>query len=1032
MTKGFHFYDEGALLERLSNGLKKHSQEVVFLVGAALSAPVGPAKHGVPGVDGVIDFIRSEFDGDLAQLTALDDALRCAGMNRYQAAFQFLQGRRGQQAANRIVRKAVEAARLPGSRIGETHYESISELDDACRVMESDTEGWVLAPGTLTLGKLVTGYPARFGKTVLTTNFDPLIEVAIHRAGGNFYRTTLHSDGNLSQTVAKGCHVIHFHGYWYGSDTLHTSRQLTQHRPRLKDSLSHLLLNKLVVVCGYGGWDDAFTEALIDVVRDEAAYPEIIWTFYPQKPDLDRSLSRRLDPGIARGRVSLYAGIDCNHIFPELYNAWLRLEAESTGPASLQSNPVRVHNTLYETLRERVAQPTVVEGDDQDRPPVVDICVGREKELGELRASKARVAFLTGLGGQGKSTLAAQYFTESQANCTFSFYVWRDCKEESERFENQLASVIERLSHGRISGEDLAKQSVGTMVEILFKVIEDVPVLFVFDNVDHYVDLESEKMVGSPDTFVSAMLGSGSKSRVIFTCRPIVTYNSPFALSLRLEGIDLEAAFQLFSERNASAKRDEINDAHLLTEGHAFWLDLLALQTAKRTPSVNLTDLVNEIRSGGGPLPDKTLNSVWATLREREQTVLRAMAETVKPETEEELGEYLSQEMNYNKLVKALRALRALNLVVVKREADAPDVLELHPVVRQFVRSNFTPYERFSYINAIINVYQRHIGKYRSQLSGRPPLSLLQYWTQDAELAIAAGKMEDAFSALGEVAISFTSSAYPREFTRTVRRLLKAVDWIADYSKFKAFDHVFSQYVDLLGYLGEYEEVDGLLDGYEKTVPDKDARYINYCRLRCSSFWVRGEFATAVRWGKVGQNLKDSGVDTRYEVAHALALAERDAGHPDLALPVFLRGRRLEEVVDPEELDEEQIGAYYGNIGRCLQFMGQIDSALICYQKSALLLEKHSRSEVFVNEGFVRAWIGEVLLARQQFMLAAVFLRAAYSKWAQASPPRASRIHELLAQIEDRIPGGTQLNKLNVERICRDWILGRRLDAQFR
>ena len=95
-------------------------------------------------------------------------------------------------------------------------------------------------------------------------------------------RTMLHADGNLSQTEGTGCHVIHLHGYWYGSDTLHTARQLGQSCPRLKASLSSLLRNKLVVVCAYGGWDDAFTEALMDVVRDDTAHPETLYVLLEQ------------------------------------------------------------------------------------------------------------------------------------------------------------------------------------------------------------------------------------------------------------------------------------------------------------------------------------------------------------------------------------------------------------------------------------------------------------------------------------------------------------------------------------------------------------------------------------------------------------------------------------------------------------------------------------------------------------------------------------------------------------------------------
>lgn len=283
MANDFHFHDETALLERLSNSLRKRPQEVVFLVGAPLSAPHQPGTPGVPSVDGVIGLIKNEFADDPTQSEALRQSLDSAGERRYQVAFQFLQGRRGQQTANEIVRRAVLMARKPGSELSMALSDSYS-TEETCRLIDFDMKGWSLSPATECIGKLAAHYPSRFGRSILTTNFDPLIEVSIRRAGGNYFRTTLHSDGNLSQTEGTGCHVIHLHGYWYGSDTLHTARQLGQARPRLRASLSALLREKLVVVCGYGGWDDAFTEALMDVARDDSANPEVLWTFLSPHP----------------------------------------------------------------------------------------------------------------------------------------------------------------------------------------------------------------------------------------------------------------------------------------------------------------------------------------------------------------------------------------------------------------------------------------------------------------------------------------------------------------------------------------------------------------------------------------------------------------------------------------------------------------------------------------------------------------------------------------------------------------------------
>jgi len=258
------------------------------------------------------------------------------------------------------------------------------------------------------------------------------------------------------------------------------------------------------------------------------------------------------------------------------------------------------------------------------------------------------------------------------------------------------------------------------------------------------------------------------------------------------------------------------------------------------------------------------------------------------------------------------------------------------------------------------------------------------------------------------------------------------VDWVTDYNKLKGFDPVFRTYAHLLEELGQSVEADALLEKYELTVPNRDARYIHYCNMRCYSKWFRGDFATAIKWGKIGEDLKkSSGVDTTYDVSHNLALAQRDAGRPEVALPVFLSGRNLSEVVDPKELDDKRDGAHYGNIGRCLHLMGQVDSALACYQKSALLLER-ARVEHVLNQGYIRAWAAELLVARQQITLAYVFYRAAYLKWQQAAPPKAARVKEVAQQFKARVNESVDLEDSSVEGIWIDWILGENVDAKFR
>ena len=74
-----------------------------------------------------------------------------------------------------------------------------------------------------------------------------------------------------------------------------------------------------------------FTETLMEVVRDDTAYPEIIWTFFTEQPLVSDRLSSSLAPGIDRGRVNLYAGVDCH----QLSRTFMMF-----GPKSSTQNPV--------------------------------------------------------------------------------------------------------------------------------------------------------------------------------------------------------------------------------------------------------------------------------------------------------------------------------------------------------------------------------------------------------------------------------------------------------------------------------------------------------------------------------------------------------------------------------------------------------------------------------------------------------------------------------------------------------------------
>lgn len=345
------FASEEDLLDRLT----AQSDRVVFLVGSAVTAPVRVGEPGVPRVDGVIEQVRRVYTRADA-LARFEQALAKVPPQRYQTAFRHLHCTRGQDLANAIIRRCVLQARVPSSRFPEVHQDIPEGASDLCRTLEQDLEGWHLPPAAEALGQLLANRHAGLRQVLLTSNFDPLMTVSVNRAGGQAFTTTLHNDGGFAAIDGEGTLIVHFHGDWFRSDTLHTPTQLGQDRPRLAASLSQLLSASTLVVLGYGGGDDIFTRSLVQVIRGELATIDVLWTFYcadsTRIAERYAGLLATLSPGISRGRIVLYKGINAHTFLPRL------MLARETAKAKIQEVQGRAEATAGNSRRAPRSPPT--------------------------------------------------------------------------------------------------------------------------------------------------------------------------------------------------------------------------------------------------------------------------------------------------------------------------------------------------------------------------------------------------------------------------------------------------------------------------------------------------------------------------------------------------------------------------------------------------------------------------------------------------------------------------------------------------
>jgi hypothetical protein len=270
-------------------------------------------------VNGIIDLILKR----LRPICDIDQFLSGPPTDRYHQALEVLKAYL--EDPTQLIRRAV---------LMDRSVEDPSEIKklitqgdlNSFYTIERDVENWHLAPGLAAFGKIIAGEPEIFGKVVLTSNFDPLIEISVRRAGGE--ATSIGIDSDASPDIvapSSACRVLHFHGLWSGSGTLHRPDQLKQNRPLLFDAICGYLRKYTCVVLAYGGWDDIFIKAVHCVLSSRNASPTILWAHFNgdpeevkrQRPSILGDLDRL---AVSRDGFIPYYGIDVNEFLPRLFD----------------------------------------------------------------------------------------------------------------------------------------------------------------------------------------------------------------------------------------------------------------------------------------------------------------------------------------------------------------------------------------------------------------------------------------------------------------------------------------------------------------------------------------------------------------------------------------------------------------------------------------------------------------------------------------------------------------------------------------
>jgi len=302
------------LVARLVNSIgDPEGRPLAVLCGSGLT------REAVPGTSDIIETIFRALDSenDRDDLQRILDTTPLAA-ERYQKAFQFLVLRQPPHFRERIIRLSTLSAY---SAADQTRRPTEIELGQ----YEGDIKNWILPAGVSALGRIINGLHDNKRGPVLTTNFDPLVEIAVRKSGSAATTYVQVDDSsfmaNLQVTSVPA--VVHLHGFWRIASTLHTVDQLAAERPALTAALRTILATHTLLVIGYGGWTDVITQQIVQILQERNSESlDILWAMHESGEKAasafaENPLLMKLKT-IAPGNATFYQGVNAEELFPLL------------------------------------------------------------------------------------------------------------------------------------------------------------------------------------------------------------------------------------------------------------------------------------------------------------------------------------------------------------------------------------------------------------------------------------------------------------------------------------------------------------------------------------------------------------------------------------------------------------------------------------------------------------------------------------------------------------------------------------------
>ena len=672
-----------------------------------------------------------------------------------------------------------------------------------------------------------------------------------------------------------------------------------------------------------------------------------------------------------------------------------------------------------------------------DTPPIIENWAGRVAEMDALRF-KNKACFITGIGGQGKSSLASKFLSETNDG-SYDFCEWRDFKEEDLNFQTKLYSLIEVVSHKKMLASSLVGLDTEYLIEVFFKELGNKKGVFVFDNIDRYIDLQNFTPSGDMGKFFESAVNISHNSRFIFTCRPFIHIARVGTFQIRLEGLQQIEIQELISKyHNKLGIKELENLAQRLfinTQGHPLWMTLILAQSRmdfskfdQVLSKIERRDLSSDDSNFSTIVSTTVLDNLWENLKEKERIVLRTLSICNIAEAHDELGKIVERKLNFNQYSKAVRSLKSLNLIV---EKEGEGYLELHPLVREFIKGKYDEKEQESYIALYVSYLNGIIVLLKNKFGKVLPSDDVEVLLKKIEVLVVANKLQDAIDEIRLTGESILISGYCEDFIRLSDLLLDKLVWnTKNLNSTVGFNDFIDMFFTRAVQFGRMDLFDKYADKYSNVYKNADSNLILLKSSQCNKFWIEGKNELAIQYGKSACDLIDYlGEKDAWHGKHRYHLALRDSGIPqniENAIKFFCEGREINEILNGKI--EIYLYSHYGNIGKCYDILGDQDKALLLICKAYLAIKQGSSSyHDLHNLGYAAKWIYEILSEKKQNdHLEIYFLIYARNLWKNDMPSEANKMDVLINKLPASVLNQSiiSLESWQIEKQCNEWVEG--------